>query len=71
VSGAVELALAGATGADFTVSTFSGDIRNELGPPARATSRYTTEKELTFSTGGGGATVTIETLSGTVTLRRR
>jgi hypothetical protein len=71
VSGAVELALPANTAADFTVTTFSGDIRNELGPAAQSASRHTTEKELTFSTGGGGANVTVETLSGSIVLRRR
>jgi DUF4097 and DUF4098 domain-containing protein YvlB len=71
VSGEVELVLPAGTAADFSLSTFSGDIRNELGPPARASSRYTTEKDLTFSTGGGGANVTVETLSGSITLRRK
>jgi hypothetical protein len=71
VSGEVELALPAGTAADFTVSTFSGDIRNELGPAAQRASRHTTEKELTFSTGGGGAKVTVETLSGGIVLRRR
>jgi DUF4097 and DUF4098 domain-containing protein YvlB len=70
VSGAVELALPANTAADFSVTTFSGDIRNELGPAAHPTSRHTTEKELTFSTGGGGANVTVETLSGSIVLRR-
>jgi hypothetical protein len=70
VSGAVELALPPDTAADFTVTTFSGDIRNELGPPARKAGQYTTEKELTFSTGGGGARVMVETLSGAIVLRR-
>jgi hypothetical protein len=70
VSGAVELALPAATAADFTITTFSGDIRNELGPPAQRTSRHTTEKELTFSLGGGGGSVTIDTLSGAIVLRR-
>jgi hypothetical protein len=70
VSGAVELALPANTAADFSVTTFSGDIRNELGPAAQQTSRHTTEKELTFSTGGGGANVTVETLSGSIVLRR-
>ncbi|HVR69994.1 MAG TPA: DUF4097 family beta strand repeat-containing protein [Vicinamibacteria bacterium] len=70
VNGAVELALPAGTAADFAVTTFSGDIRNELGPPARRASRHTTEKELTFSTGGGGASVRVETLSGGIVLRR-
>jgi len=34
-------------------------------------SHYTSEKELEFSTGGGGARVSIHTLSGSVTLRKR
>jgi DUF4097 and DUF4098 domain-containing protein YvlB len=71
VSGAVELVLPAATSADFTVTTFSGDIRNELGPPARKKSRFTSEQELTFSTGGGGANVSVETLSGAIVLRRK
>jgi DUF4097 and DUF4098 domain-containing protein YvlB len=71
VSGAVELGLPEGTAADFTVTTFSGDIRNELGPSPHRTSRHTPEKELTFSTGGGGANVTVETLSGAIVLRRR
>jgi hypothetical protein len=71
VSGAVELALPATISADFSVVTFSGDVRNELGPPAKPTSQYTSEKELTFSTGGGGANVTVETLSGSIVLRRR
>lgn len=71
VSGAVELALPAGVAADFTINTFSGDIRNELGPPARKTSQWTSEKELTFSTGGGGANVSVETLSGSIVLRRK
>jgi DUF4097 and DUF4098 domain-containing protein YvlB len=71
VSGEVELVLPANTSADFSVTTFSGDIRNELGPAAHAASRHTTEKELTFSTGGGGANVTVETLSGSIVLRQR
>ena len=53
------------------MSTFSGHVRNELGPAARRTSRHTTEKDLTFSTGGGGANVSVETLSGSITIRRK
>ena len=70
VSGSVELALPATTAADFTVTTFSGDIRNELGPAAHRASRHSTEKELAFSTGGGGANVTVETLSGSIVLRK-
>jgi hypothetical protein len=71
VSGDVELVLPATTAADFSVSTFSGEVRNELGPAARRASRYTTEKDLTFSIGGGGANVSVETLSGSITIRRK
>jgi DUF4097 and DUF4098 domain-containing protein YvlB len=71
VSGSVDLALAANVSADFSISSFSGDIENELGPPARKASRWTSEKELSFSTGAGGAKVTVETLSGNIRLRKR
>jgi DUF4097 and DUF4098 domain-containing protein YvlB len=70
VSGAVQLMLPANVAADFTVNTFSGDIDTDFGAAYR-TGRHTPEKELTFSTGGGGAKVAIETLSGSVTLRKR
>ena len=57
--------------AEFSVSTFSGDITNELGPAAEKSSRWTPEKELSFTTGSGGARVTVETLSGAVHIRKR
>jgi len=71
VSGDVELTLAGDVAADFQVSSFSGDIDNDFGARAERTSRWTTEKELRFSNGGGGASVEIHTLSGDVQLRKR
>ena len=71
VSGSVDLLLPASLGAEFTVSTFSGPITNELGPAAEKTSRWTPEKELSFTTGSGGARVTVETLSGAVNIRKR
>lgn len=71
VGGSVELRLPEKTDADFTVSTFSGTIRNAWGTEGRRTSRYTREQELTFAAGSGGATVTIQTLSGDVVLTKR
>lgn len=71
VSGSVDLALPASVSADFSISSFSGDIENELGPPARKASRWTSEKELSFTTGSGGAKVTVETLSGNIRLRKR
>lgn len=71
VSGEVELVLPANVAADFTVNTFSGNIDTDFGQALYRTGRHSPEKELTFSTGGGGAKVAIETLSGSVTLRKR
>jgi DUF4097 and DUF4098 domain-containing protein YvlB len=71
VSGAVEVTLPAAVAADFTITTFSGEVTNDLGPAPRSTSRYTSQKELEFSTGKGGAAVDVQTLSGDIRLRKR
>jgi DUF4097 and DUF4098 domain-containing protein YvlB len=71
VGGSVELIVPAAVAATFNLSTFSGPIENEFGQEPRRTSRYTSEKELVFSTGKGGATVTVNTLSGAIRLRKR
>ncbi|HXK11779.1 MAG TPA: DUF4097 family beta strand repeat-containing protein [Vicinamibacteria bacterium] len=71
VSGSVDLLLPASLGADFSVSTFSGEITNELGPAAEKASRWTPEKELSFTTGSGGARITVKTLSGAVHIRKR
>jgi DUF4097 and DUF4098 domain-containing protein YvlB len=71
VSGPVELFLPAALGADFTVTTFSGNVTNELGPAAQKKGDFGPQKELTFSTGQGGAHVSVETLSGPISLRKK
>jgi DUF4097 and DUF4098 domain-containing protein YvlB len=71
VSGSVTIALPVDVAADFSISTFSGGVENALGPAAKRVSQYTSEKELEFSTGGGGASVSVHTLSGGVTLRKK
>ena len=71
VSGSVELLLPASVSADFEISTFSGEIVNELGPAAPRKGRYTPEKELSFSAGSGGAKVVVNTLSGGISLRKR
>jgi DUF4097 and DUF4098 domain-containing protein YvlB len=71
VSGTVDLVLPAGIAADFTVSTFSGEVNNELGPAAVKTSRWTPEKELRFSSGSGGARISVQTLSGAINIRKR
>jgi DUF4097 and DUF4098 domain-containing protein YvlB len=71
VSGSVELLLAAGFGAEFQVSSFSGSISNELGPAAEKPSKWTPQSELRFTTGSGGAQISIETLSGAIGIRKR
>ena len=72
VSGETDFLFPATVSADFSVTTFSGEIVNELGGPAPIrSSKWTSEKELEFTAGKGGASVTIETLSGAIRLRKR
>ena len=71
VSGPVELLLPASVSADFQLSSFSGRITNELGPAAEKRSKWTPQTELSFSTGSGGARITVETLSGAIDIRKR
>jgi DUF4097 and DUF4098 domain-containing protein YvlB len=71
VSGSVQLLLPAAVAAEFAVSSFSGHINNELGPAAQKQSKWTPQTELNFTTGAGGARVTVETLSGAIDIRKR
>lgn len=71
VSGDITVVLPRDTVADFEATTFSGAIRNGFGYEARRVSRYTTEKELSFSTGSGGARVVLQSFSGNVILQKR
>jgi DUF4097 and DUF4098 domain-containing protein YvlB len=70
VSGPVSVTLPADVSADFRLSTFSGSLDNSFGP-APAGRRHTPRKELDFTTGGGGASVTVSTLSGGIVLRKR
>ena len=71
VSGSVELVFPATFAGDFTITTFSGEITNELGPAAEKASAFTPQKELSFTSGTGGARVSVETLSGAVHIRKR
>jgi DUF4097 and DUF4098 domain-containing protein YvlB len=68
VNGNIELRVPSGTSAEFDVSTFSGDIDNELGPPAKRTSDYLPSKEVSFTLGSGGARVSIECFNGRIKL---
>ena len=71
VSGGVDLVLPASISADFSLTTFSGDIQSEFGGAARRTSKFTSEKELEFMTGNGNAKVQVQTLSGAIVVKKR
>jgi DUF4097 and DUF4098 domain-containing protein YvlB len=71
VSGSAELLLPATISAEFQVSSFSGRISNELGPAAEKPNKWTPQTELAFTTGSGGARITVETLSGAIDIRKR
>ena len=71
VSGNVELFFPDGFGGDFSVTTFSGAITNDLGPAAHKSSDFMPQKELSFTSGSGGARVSVETLSGAIAIRKR
>lgn len=69
-NGSIDVALPASVSARFEVSSFSGRVDNELGPPARR-GRFSPSRELDFTTGSGDARVRIESFSGSITLRKR
>jgi DUF4097 and DUF4098 domain-containing protein YvlB len=68
-SGNVEVRLPAGLGGRFELESFSGRIDNAFGPPAQRTSRYEPGTSVEFTTGSGGADVSIETFSGNITLK--
>jgi len=71
MSGGITLVVPPGVSAEFDVATFSGDIDNEIGPRPQRTSKFTSEQELEFSAGSGGAEVTIESFSGSIKIKTR
>jgi DUF4097 and DUF4098 domain-containing protein YvlB len=71
MSGTVTLLVPPSVSAEFDITTFSGNIDNDIGPKAEHSSKYTPEKELNFSVGSGGARVSIESFSGSIKITTR
>jgi DUF4097 and DUF4098 domain-containing protein YvlB len=69
MSGTVELVVSADIDADFGIETYSGSIRNEIGPEPVRTDRYGPGRELRFRSGAGGARISVESFSGNVKLR--
>lgn len=71
VMGSIELRLPADVAADFDVETMMGEVVNEHGPAAQQEDRWVPGKELSFSTNGGGANISIETLQGAIRILER
>jgi DUF4097 and DUF4098 domain-containing protein YvlB len=71
VSGGAEVLVPANITADFSISTFSGEIEDEFGIGTVQQEEYVPAKDLSFSTGSGGARITVETLSGGIHIRKR
>lgn len=70
-NGSIDVLLPASVSARFEVSTFSGRIENDLGPEAKRTGRYAPGEEVSFETGSGDARVTLESFSGSISIRKR
>jgi DUF4097 and DUF4098 domain-containing protein YvlB len=71
MNGTITLVIDSNLVASFDLSTFSGAIENQIGPEPRRTSKYTPGKELYFTTGTGGPSITLESFSGKIKLITR
>ena len=71
MSGTITLLVDAGAVASYDLSTFSGSITNEIGPEPTRTSKYTPGKELSFNTGPGGPSVSLESFSGAIKLMTR
>jgi DUF4097 and DUF4098 domain-containing protein YvlB len=69
MSGTVELVVPEGVNADFEIETYSGSIKNTFGPAPERTDTYGPGRELNFTSGSGGARISVESFSGNVKLR--
>ena len=68
VNGRITVDFIGDVSAEFDIETFNGRIKNCFGPSAERVSKYAPGWELRFSQGDGDASVTIESLNGSVNI---
>jgi hypothetical protein len=71
VNGSIDLTVPADISASFDVETMMGNIDNEFGQEPRRESRWIPSQELSFTNGGGSAEIMIETLQGSVTIRKQ
>jgi len=71
VNGSIELNVPADISASFDIETMMGDITNEFGQKPRRESRWIPSQELSFTNGSGTAEISVETLQGSVTIRKQ
>ncbi|MBI3448205.1 MAG: DUF4097 family beta strand repeat protein [Acidobacteria bacterium] len=71
VSGNVTLTVPRGASADVEASSFSGRIENDFGQTPKKSNPYLPSSELWFQVGGGGARVSIQTLSGRIRIAQQ
>lgn len=71
VAGSIELNVPADISASFDIETMMGEIDNEFGQQPRRESRWIPGQELNFTNGTGAAKIQIETLQGSVTIRKQ
>jgi len=71
VNGSIELNVPTDISANFSVETMMGNIDNAFGQEPRQESRWIPSQELSFTNGSGAAEIQVETLQGSVTIRKR
>jgi len=69
MSGTIEMVIPVTINADIEVETYSGSIKNDIGPEPIRSDEYGPGKELRFTAGSGGARISIESFSGSVKIR--
>lgn len=71
VNGNLTLVVPADVSASFEVSTFNGDIENAFGQKPERADKYVPGSELKFTNGAGEADVSLNTLNGKVTIRKK
>jgi len=71
VNGSIELNVPANISATFDVETMMGEIDNEFGQKPQRESRWIPSQELSFTNGSGAAEIMIETLQGSVHIRKQ
>ena len=69
-NGAIDLAIAGEPDANFSVSTFGGELTTEFAISVGGERGSRRGKRVNFTLGGGSAQVELESFNGRITLRR-